>query len=218
MVKPIIFTITGPSCAGKSTLEKMLITRLNFAKLVSETTREKRAGEVDGDSYYFNTEKEFLNMQVKDELIESIEFDGNYYGVSVAEVERVTKLGKIIVVVVEPNGRDQIRDYAKRTGADCVSIYVSASAETIAWRFLLRFSEQAKTAGLIEISSARLAGMMTTERDWEDEAYSSIGSMDKKYDMVFAQFDESNTDFTIEKISKKADELMFRNLKAEVMS
>lgn len=218
MVKPIIFTLTGPSCAGKSTLEKMLITKLNFAKLVSETTREKRVGEVDGDSYYFNTEEEFLNMNVKGELVESIEFDGNYYGVSVAEVERVTALGKVIVVVVEPNGRDQIKDYAKRTGATCVSIYVSASVETIAWRFLLRFSEQVKTAGLIELSSVRLAGMMTTERAWEDEAYSSIGSMDKKYDMVFSQFDEETTDYVIKKISEKADNLIFKNLKAEVMS
>ena len=50
-----VFVITGPSGAGKGTLERALIARLphELELAVSATTRSRRPGEVDGREYHF---------------------------------------------------------------------------------------------------------------------------------------------------------------------
>lgn len=78
---PVILTICGKSAVGKDTLAKFLtkyfLTKGLFAhNMISVTTRPPRKGEVDGVDYYFKTEKEFLQMLLDDQLIESTNFRG----------------------------------------------------------------------------------------------------------------------------------------------
>src|SRR3569832_2784359 len=132
-------TLTGPSCAGKSTLEKMMAER-GCMKAVSTTTRSPRAGEVDGVDYYFVSKEKFLTMATLDMFIEMVKFGEHHYGVTVAELERLWMDGEHVVLVCEPVGAEQIQKWAKkRPDVQLTSDFIDNPTSVIADRFLRRF-------------------------------------------------------------------------------
>lgn len=186
---PILVTLTGPSCAGKSHLERLLKER-GFASVVSVTTRPPRAGEVDGQHYYFVSPYDFAGMSAGGALVEEVEFNGNRYGVTREEMERVAATGKPIVIVVDPHGAWQYRRFAAQAMWKIVSVFVNNPAEIIAKRFLDRFQQEvaAGNCKALEGYPARLATMMTDEREWVRGVNAHVG-----YDFVFDRFDGEAT-------------------------
>jgi len=202
----LIVTITGPSCAGKSTLERMMRDQLDFENVVSTTTRPKREGEIDGASYRFISREAFDKNEADGCYIESVEFNGNKYGVSAEEAKRVFAKGRPMVVVVEPNGMKQIAEYADKNNWRHFSIFISNPASVIAERFLRRFHSQTlfETEDLVDKSietyAARLGTMMTEEIGWQMEAASTDGL----YSVVGWYFDEENCQEVINLIQRYA--------------
>lgn len=191
-MKPFILTLTGPSLAGKSTLEKMLVDR-GFSRIISTTTRYPRAGEKNGESYYFSSMFDFVQRGAAGEFIESVIFNDNAYGISAAEIERVAALGHPIVVVVEPNGRDQIRDYCREHEWHMTSVFVTNSREVIFGRLLLRVIDEVYADNthlmlpqILDTYVKRLCVMTTIERGWLKTA------RECEYDVVLSTFDETN--------------------------
>ena len=78
----IIFMV-GESGSGKTTLQNRMINKepLKYTNITSCTTRDSRAGEVEGKDYHFKTENQFKEL----DLIQSVNFGGNYYGTEVSE-------------------------------------------------------------------------------------------------------------------------------------
>ncbi|UCF55447.1 MAG: guanylate kinase, partial [Bradyrhizobium sp.] len=67
----LMFVLSSPSGAGKTTLSRMLLEREPGLKMsVSATTRAKRPGEVDGKDYLFVDKPRFEAMVKGDELLE----------------------------------------------------------------------------------------------------------------------------------------------------
>lgn len=183
----MIITLTGPSCSGKTTLESAMKMH-GFTSLVSTTTRTQRVNEVSGRSYYFTSREAFVANRDAGMFVESIEFNGNFYAVSKREVERVMRLGNPIVLIVEPNGLLQIRDYAEEEGLSIYSVFIDCHPEVLASRFLQRFSVEYgpdRKAAVLETFASRLAVMMTEERDWVRDALVC------PYDLVLESFSET---------------------------
>ena len=67
-------------------------------KFITCTTREKRVGEIDGVDYYFFTLDEFSTRFANDEFIETVFYNGNYYGTLKKEASDNK------VVILEPQG------------------------------------------------------------------------------------------------------------------
>jgi len=106
--------LVGPSGSGKSTIEELL-TKKGYTKTISHTTRPKRDGEIEGESYYFVSKSDFLKMKDTNQFIETVDFAGNYYGLSVQEfLEKAKKKNKKVVLVVEPKGLIQIIDWVNK--------------------------------------------------------------------------------------------------------
>lgn len=191
----LIITLTGPSCGGKSTLERMMCEQLGFERVISTTTRIPRAGELDGDNYYFVSKSEFKRLKTQGYFVESVEFNGNYYGVSVKEIERVFATGKNVVIVCEPQGKKQIEEYvAKRNDLWHLSVFVDCPPEVIGERFLSRFVNEIAIDDPVQRSksvmtySARLAEMLSTEAGWV------IGSkVPGAYRLIVQKFDKLTT-------------------------
>lgn len=82
MNKPIIIVICGKSATGKDTLAKQLKEYLPWPsqRIVSDTTRSPRRGEVDGIDYNFILQSEFLEKQYADDYLEWTYFNTWYYG------------------------------------------------------------------------------------------------------------------------------------------
>jgi len=84
-----LVVLSGPSGVGKSTLIKRLFAEYPgaFRFSVSHTTRQPRAGEVNGNAYHFVQRQGFMDLVNKGGFIEWTEYNGNCYGTSVKAVE-----------------------------------------------------------------------------------------------------------------------------------
>src|SRR6202795_2721499 len=91
----LMFVLSSPSGAGKTTLSRLLIERMPGLKMsVSATTRPMRPGEVDGRDYLFVDKSSFEQTATRDELLEwAIVFD-NRYGTPRAPVEAALSAGE----------------------------------------------------------------------------------------------------------------------------
>lgn len=105
MNKSKIFIISGPSGAGEDSVIEGLKKKFDIEKIVTTTTREKRIGETEGKDYYFISRKEF-EKKIKDNYFAefALQYNGNLYGVSHDELERVQKCSKIALWKIEYKG------------------------------------------------------------------------------------------------------------------
>ena len=105
-----VFVITGPSGVGKGTLIAKLLERVPGLELsVSATTREPRAGEVDGRDYHFLTPEEFDRRIEAEDFLEFATYSGNRYGTLRSEVRRRLDEGHSVVLEIEVQGARQVR-------------------------------------------------------------------------------------------------------------
>jgi guanylate kinase len=198
-----IITLTGPSCSGKTTLEGMLVDTGSYERVISTTTRTPRPGEIDGASYYFTDQVSFDAAVKAGQFIESVTFNGNSYGVSVSEVERVFATGKTVVIVVEPDGQKQIKAFAELKGWTAPSVFVNAPPEVIGDRFLRRFlssisqTDPAANDKALMTYSSRFGVMLSVESGWTEE----VG----RYDLIVPIFDEMTTQAVLDQIVKLSD-------------
>ncbi len=83
--KGILYILSAPSGAGKTSLVKSLVSDLLFIRVsVSHTTRPMRPGEEDGVNYHFTARDRFQEMINQGEFLEFAEVFGNFYGTSQA--------------------------------------------------------------------------------------------------------------------------------------
>jgi guanylate kinase len=166
-----IITITGSSCAGKSTLEVELTESNDMYKIVSTTTRPQRKGELHGVDYYFTDEETFNEMV----FAERVSYNGYSYGIEINELRRAWDNGTTPVVVVEPHGLSQIIDMVdKLDDVNLVSVFMGIDKEIQFNRFLTRFSLDildgyaSTIESITKTYSNRLTSMVETESSWVD--------------------------------------------------
>ena len=105
-----VFVITGPSGVGKGTLIEQLLERVPELELsISATTREPRAGEVEGRDYFFLTPEEFRRRLESGDFLEHASYSGNYYGTLKEEVQRRLAEDRSVVLEIEVQGARQVR-------------------------------------------------------------------------------------------------------------
>jgi guanylate kinase len=118
----LMFVLSSPSGAGKTTLSRMLIERMPGLKMsVSATTRAKRPGEVDGRDYLFVDKARFEEMVKRNELLEWATVFDNRYGTPRAPVEAALSKGEDVLFDIDWQGTQQLREKAR---ADVVSVFI----------------------------------------------------------------------------------------------
>ena len=102
--------ITGPSGVGKGTLVALLRQRHPQIWLsVSATTRQPRAGEVDGEHYFFLERPAFERQVAEGGFLEWAEFAGHLYGTPRPPVEAQLAEGRPVLLEIELEGARQVR-------------------------------------------------------------------------------------------------------------
>jgi len=134
-----LIIISAPSGSGKSTIigRVMQDETLRLAFSVSATTRPRRGQEVHGVDYYYLTLDEFKDKIANDELVEYQEvYEGRYYGTLKSEVERITAMGKNVVLDLDVLGGVNVK---KMYGDRALSIFIQPpSVEVLRQRLINR--------------------------------------------------------------------------------
>jgi len=132
----LLIVLSGPSGVGKGTVRKALfeLEGHDLVYSISMTTRPPREGEVDGEDYFFVPKEEFEQRIRSDQFLEYANFVGNYYGTPKDKVDEQLELGKEVVLEIEVEGANQVREKAP----DGVFIFIAPPNKEALYRRLLR--------------------------------------------------------------------------------
>jgi guanylate kinase len=119
----LLFILSSPSGAGKTTLTQMLLERCpELAFSVSHTTRMPRTGEVDGRDYHFVNHEVFRERIAAGAFLEWAEVHGNMYGTASAEIDRALEMPGCTGMIfdIDYQGARQIKSHRP----DAVTVFV----------------------------------------------------------------------------------------------
>ncbi len=118
----LMFVLSSPSGAGKTTLSRMLLAEDPSVQLsISVTTRAPRPGEVDGRDYHFIDRARFDAMVGDGALLEWANVFDNWYGTPRAPVEAALSRGQDVLFDIDWQGTQQLREKARN---DMASIFL----------------------------------------------------------------------------------------------
>ncbi|MEI6323077.1 MAG: guanylate kinase [bacterium] len=105
----ILFVISAPSGAGKTTLCTALRQKPDFVWSVSCTTRPPRNGEIEGEDYHYLSEHEFSTRLDAGEFLEHADVHGNRYGTLKGPVLENLHNGIDVLLDIDTRGAANIR-------------------------------------------------------------------------------------------------------------
>jgi len=118
----LLFILSSPSGAGKTTLSRMLLKADPDIKLsVSATTRPPRPGEVDGVHYQFVPDAEFDRMVEEDDFYEWAHVFGYRYGTPKGAIRNALKEGEDFLFDIDWQGTQQLY---QKDQQDVVSVFI----------------------------------------------------------------------------------------------
>jgi len=118
----LLFVLSSPSGAGKSTVARLLLeSEADLGLSVSATTRPPRPGEVDGRDYHFVDEPRFTTMVEHDEFLEWAPVFGHRYGTPRAPVLQALQAGRDILFDIDWQGTQQLH---ASMGEDLVRVFI----------------------------------------------------------------------------------------------
>lgn len=147
-----VFTLSGPSCTGKSTLATRAASKLpRLRRLITITTRPQRSEERPGVDYHFVSLDTFKALAKSDRLADTTLYEGHYYGTTKDELQRLQESGDDGIVVVTASGVLFLRNHCS-----VVPVFVDASNESILARIGHRTDpEEVKAARLRAVQRER---------------------------------------------------------------
>ena len=120
-MRGVLFVITAPSGAGKTSLIRALLQDESALQLsTSYTTRAPRPGEQDGREYHFVDVPTFEAMRARGEFLESAEVHGNHYGTSRKVISDTLERGQDLILEIDWQGARQVRALYP----DCIGIFI----------------------------------------------------------------------------------------------
>jgi guanylate kinase len=104
-----LLVVSGPSGVGKSSVIDAVLDRAGAEFSVSATTRSPRAGEINGEDYWFTDQQRFTEMVASGGMLEWAEYGGHRYGTPRAPVVETLQSGTHIILDIENDGAHQVK-------------------------------------------------------------------------------------------------------------
>jgi guanylate kinase len=117
----ILFILSAPSGAGKTTLSRQILERTpNLRLSISYTTRAPRSGEVDGQDYHFIDEARFIALRTAGALAEWAQVHDFLYGTARAPLDAALASGQDSLLDIDVQGARQM----KANYPEAISVFV----------------------------------------------------------------------------------------------
>ena len=108
--KGMMFVLSSPSGAGKTTLTKKIAeSNSNFTISISYTTRKARPNEINGKDYHFVTTEKFNSLVKENNFFEYANIFDNYYGTHKKTVLELLSKGKDVLFDIDWQGTQQLK-------------------------------------------------------------------------------------------------------------
>ncbi len=173
----LIFILSSPSGAGKTTLTRSLVAAKAGDLSISVTTRPKRPSEIDGGHYHFIDRERFLDMRDRGDLLEWAEVHGNFYGTPRKPVERTLASGNDMIFDIDYQGTRQVR---QKLPQDVVTVFILPPSMAELKARLVRRAEDAPETIAKRLANARVEVERWSEYDYVivnadlNESYQSL--------------------------------------------
>ena len=120
--KGMMFVLSSPSGAGKTTLTKKIAEdNSNFTISISYTTRKARPNEINGKDYHFVTTEKFNSLVKENNFFEYANIFDNYYGTHKKTVLELLSKGKDVLFDIDWQGTQQLK---KISDLSVVTIFI----------------------------------------------------------------------------------------------
>ena len=120
--KGMMFVLSSPSGAGKTTLTKKIAeNNSNFTISISYTTRKARPNEINGKDYHFVTTEKFNSLVKENNFFEYANIFDNYYGTHKKTVLELLSKGKDVLFDIDWQGTQQLK---KISDLSVVTIFI----------------------------------------------------------------------------------------------
>jgi guanylate kinase len=175
----ILFVVSAPSGAGKTTLCNTLRKSDHFVYSVSCTTRSPRPGEIDGEDYHFLSNEEFERRIQAGEFLEYAQVHNHRYGTLRSTVLDHIERGVDVLLDIDIQGAAAIRACVDLKIIDALAdiFIMPPTVEELRHRLIKRGTE---TPEEIEI---RLQNAEKEKKNWRHYKYSIIsGSVEEDLD------------------------------------
>lgn len=185
----LLFVLSSPSGAGKSTIaRKLLASDTGLEMSVSATTRPMRPGEVDGKDYHFVDLERFRAMVAAGEFLEWAHVFGHRYGTPHAPVDAILARGRDVLFDIDWQGAQQLYQQA---GGDVVRVFIlPPSMEELHRRLAGRATDSA------EVVEARMSRAGSEIAHWDGYDYVLVN------DDVDRCFEEVRTILAAERLKR----------------
>ncbi len=148
----LLFIVSAPSGTGKTTLVERLVQIIpNLRMSRSYTSRVARPGERQGVDYNFVSREAFGAMVDAGAFLEWADVFGNFYGTAFADVERAVAESQDVVLVIDVQGAEQV----KQRAADHTSIFVLPPSFEVLERRLRGRSKDSEAQMQCRLATAR---------------------------------------------------------------
>src|SRR6266403_5391452 len=166
----ILFVVSAPSGAGKTTLVERIRRTPNLFYSVSRTTRAPRAGEIDGQDYQFLSDADFRERIKTGDFLEYAQVHGDFYGTLREPVIANLKNGVDVLIDIDTQGAAAIRKCDDRIIRQALAdvFIMPPDLEELRRRLTKRATETAQ-----QIDS-RLATAAREMEFWPDYRYTII--------------------------------------------
>jgi guanylate kinase len=172
--KGLLFIVSAPSGAGKTTLVERLVECVPHLRLSrSYTSRPVRPGETDGVDYNFVTRGRFEAMIGAGDFLEWADVFGNLYGTCASETHRMLAAGEDVVLVIDVQGARTVR----QQGIAAATVFVMPPSFTVLEQRLRGRSKDPEAAIQRRLQAARAEVAAFRDYDYvviNDELTSSV--------------------------------------------
>ena len=204
--KGMMFVLSSPSGAGKTTLTKKIAeNNPGFVISISHTTRKPRPNEINGKDYYFVEQQEFENLVKKKSFFEHAKIFDNQYGTLKEPVTEYLSSGKDVLFDIDWQGTQQIK---KNKESPLVTFFIlPPNIKVLKERLLNRHRGQE------ELISKRMSKFNEEVSHWSEYNYIVVNDdLDNCYNKIIGIINSEkkgvNYKQNIKEIEKKVSDLI----------
>ena len=214
MAKSIFLFISGTAGAGKNTMISKLQEKNNEVHFLRSHTSRPRRNDDKSDTYhYVDSHEEFEKLIDNGDILEFDKFNGNYYGISKNEIERLKTMDKIVMKDLSVLGVSNLRGLK----LDFVSIFLTAPKSILKDRLIKRNYDKKQIKSRLNLYNAEQMKMSTydyvienIEIDLTAEKLFAIANMERNnLPLLTLESCQNVLNKTLDKLTRKIEKGKF---------